>query len=366
MNYHPYRKTPMLETRTVSTTYLRTIISAVQACGISPSDLLRNVPLTLDQLGRPKERISASIAQLLWKRALALSAEPLLGLRVAEHTRPASFDLLGLATMYCGTLEQAFTLLVRYQRLVSEAGVLNGRHLPDGGFELSHRATTRQVTQLPQQVEAIVAIILRQARWLTGAALAPLRVAFRHPAQGNMASYVDSFGIAPDFDADTDTIVFRATDLQTPVLYSDADLCRMHCEFADRLLAGLPDAGHAASFAIHWLGSRPTGRSRLANLAAALGVSERSLQRQLKSEGYTWRQLLDEARRQSLATLLSQGYTLRAAARQLGYHDASSVSRAARRWFGSRTHPTSGTSVSSADALPLRSDRCTFPIRGKY
>ena len=36
----------------------------------------------------------------------------------------------------------------------------------------------------------------------------------------------------------------------------------------------------------------------------------------------------------ALEGLLQEGWSLEAAAQRLGYHDASSVSRAARRWFG--------------------------------
>ena len=70
------------------------------------------------------------------------------------------------------------------------------------------------------------------------------------------------------------------------------------------------------------------------DLAQALGLSVRNLQRQLAAEGTSWSQLVDAARRDALQSLVRKGLPLGEAAERMGYHDASSLSRAARRWFG--------------------------------
>jgi AraC-like DNA-binding protein len=92
--------------------------------------------------------------------------------------------------------------------------------------------------------------------------------------------------------------------------------------------------GYASSFAVQWLAHRADANPSIEDLAAALGMSVRSMQRTLKEEGTSWATLVDNMRRAALEGLLQQGWSLEAAAQRLGYHDASSVSRAARRWFG--------------------------------
>jgi len=228
----------------------------------------------------------------------------------------------------------AIGVMLRYQRLVSESGTLAAHPQPDGSVALEHTVQTARVPILPQQVEALLGGVYRQALWLAGRAYQPLEVSFRHPAQGPLQGYRQCFGIMPRFAADANRLTFSARDLSAPLPHADADLCRMHCDMADRELANLPQVGYASSFAVQWLAHRADANPSIEDLAAALGMSVRSMQRTLKEEGTSWATLVDNMRRAALEGLLQQGWSLEAAAQRLGYHDASSVSRAARRWFG--------------------------------
>lgn len=324
----------MPETRTVSTSYLRPLLAAADGAGIPAATLLANTPLTLEQVMQSTTRLSVSMARAIWQRALELTGDSLLGLRVAEQMKPATFRVLGLATMSCATLSQALELVVRYQRLVSEAGILSAQCLADGNVALIHSEPAATLALLPQQTEALLAGLHLQSRWLTQRPLAPLAVSFRHAAQGELARYTACFGVAPHFGAAENSMILSAADLQAPLPYADEALCRMHCDYADLEHAGLPKIGYVASYAVQWLASQASGNAGVGDLAAALGMSVRAVQRVLRDEGTSWTRLVDEARRAALLRLLKEGHSLDVVAQKLGYHDASSVSRAARRWFG--------------------------------
>ncbi|HSC89786.1 MAG TPA: helix-turn-helix transcriptional regulator, partial [Polyangiaceae bacterium] len=77
------------------------------------------------------------------------------------------------------------------------------------------------------------------------------------------------------------------------------------------------------------------GEPSQADIARRLALSERSLQRHLKSEGQSFAQLLDDARR-ALARSYLQDPALSVAdvAFLLGYVEPSSFHRAFRRWEG--------------------------------
>ncbi len=321
----------MLDPRTVSSAYVRTLLATVEAQGVSSEQVLHGLGLDTAQVTQANGRIGVGMSRLLWDRSLALTGDPLLGLKVAQEMRPNTFRVLGLATMGCATLEQAIAVMLRYQRLVSESGTLSSQIQPAGHIALLHSAQTLRVRILPQQVEALLGGVYRQALWLAARNFLPLEVCFRHTMQGEAQAYQDCFGIMPQFDADANHIVFSSADLHTPLPQADAELCRMHCAMADRLLAELPQVGYTSSFAVQWLANQAPAQMRMDDLASALGMSVRSLQRSLQDEGKSWTTLVDDARRNALATLLQQGMSLEAAAQRLGYHDASSVSRAARR-----------------------------------
>lgn len=325
----------MLDPRTVSSAYVRTLLATVEAQGVSADQVLHGLPVDAAALAQANGRVSVGISRLVWDRALALTGNPLLGLQVGEAMKPNTFRVLGLATMSCATLEQAIAVMLRYQRLVSESGTLSAQPQTNGDVTLVHTAQTLKLRILPQQVEALLAGMVRQAQWLAGRPFVPLAVCFRHAALGDAPRYVECFGMAPEFGAPLNAITFAKADLQAPLPQADAELCRMHCTVADRQLASLPQVGYASSFAVQWLANRnDIAAVGIEDLATALGMGVRSLQRALKDEGTSWAQLVDTMRRDALAALLQQGLSLELAAQQLGYHDASSISRAARRWFG--------------------------------
>lgn len=324
----------MRDPRTVAATYARSLVSSVEVLGIPADRLLLGLPLTTVDLEDAQGRLGVELVRRLWQRAVELSGDGLLGLHLAEHMRPSTFRILGHAAMSCATLGQALELMLRYQRLVSEAGTLSAQVQTNGDTTLLYTEQPLHLALLPQQVEAILAGILAQARWLATRPPQPLAVTFRHPPQGDLQRYHDSFGITPCFCAQDNSLLLSATDLRSPLPQADADLCRLHCEMADRQLEQLPPIGFVTGFALHWLAGRASGSARINDLASALGMSVRSLQRQLQIEGQSWAEVVDSARRDTLLQLLHGGVTLDEAAQQLGYHDASSLSRAIRRWFG--------------------------------
>jgi AraC-like DNA-binding protein len=79
-----------------------------------------------------------------------------------------------------------------------------------------------------------------------------------------------------------------------------------------------------------------TENCSVADAAKQLHMHERTLNRRLRDEGTTFRQLLDEIRCEVAKQLLA-GSTMPLAriATALGYADASAFSRAFKRWSGS-------------------------------
>ncbi len=175
-----------------------------------------------------------------------------------------------------------------------------------------------------------------QAGQLSGKVLVAKQVCFRHAPQADLANYSEFFGIEPTFGSAADSLSFNDEDLQQKLPQADSELYQMHCDMAEQQLALLPDTHCVSSFAVQWLASTiQQGRlNNLDELARVMGISIRTLQRLFKQEHTTWTAVVDQARCEALKVLLQQGATLEVAAQRIGYHDASSLSRAAQRWFG--------------------------------
>ncbi|RYF53205.1 MAG: AraC family transcriptional regulator, partial [Comamonadaceae bacterium] len=77
------------------------------------------------------------------------------------------------------------------------------------------------------------------------------------------------------------------------------------------------------------------GEPRRQDVASALGLAERTLQRRLQEESVSFQALLDRTRRELAQKYLSEErHSLTAVADLLGFVDGSNFFRACRRWFG--------------------------------
>ena len=100
-------------------------------------------------------------------------------------------------------------------------------------------------------------------------------------------------------------------------------------------------------FVIHWhvldsqiieglIAARLPQRLSEEDAARLIGTSRRTLVRRLAEGGHAFRPLLDGVLRERARTMLAAGAQSRdGMAAMLGYTDATSFSRACRRWFGS-------------------------------
>jgi AraC-like DNA-binding protein len=69
-------------------------------------------------------------------------------------------------------------------------------------------------------------------------------------------------------------------------------------------------------------------------IAQRCGVAERTLRRRLAEAGTSYRELVDDIRRDRALLLLDHGLSITELAQQLGFSDATAFARAFRRWTG--------------------------------
>ena len=131
-------------------------------------------------------------------------------------------------------------------------------------------------------------------------------------------------------------IVFRAADAQRPFVTRNAELLGMLApQFEEELKQENGDENFVERVRIaiqqKLTGRRPT----IEDIADALHISSRTLQRRLQDEGSSFQRVLEEARHQLARHYLNNSVLeLNEAAYLLGYEDANSFVRAFRTWEG--------------------------------
>lgn len=144
----------------------------------------------------------------------------------------------------------------------------------------------------------------------------------------------DAAGLDAAWDESRSTLRFGARWLDHPLPQANSHACALAEALCRDLVS--PRRGRDAFtgqvrilVAQHLEAGAP-----MADVAAALGLSERSLRRRLTDAGTTYRAVLDEVRSAAAERLLADGLLLDDVAARLGYAEASSLVVAYRRWTG--------------------------------
>jgi AraC-like DNA-binding protein len=166
-----------------------------------------------------------------------------------------------------------------------------------------------------------------------------LRIAsvdLRHPAPADRGPYRDAFRTDVRFGADADRLRFSADEWRAPLETSDPTLAQvLEARARIRLEAA---TGYASAIGGELrraiLGELAEG-APISNVARALHVSVRSLQRTLADAGTSYRAVLDTVRRDLARDYLADAaVSICEVALLLGFSDQRSFHRAFERWTG--------------------------------
>jgi AraC-like DNA-binding protein len=177
--------------------------------------------------------------------------------------------------------------------------------------------------------------LLSFLRWVLGSDLRPLLLTLKSRDSHGVDLCRALFDCPVKLQATTNCLLFSYADIDLTIPTAHPHLASVHERIADEYLARLSYLETSARARKIILKALPDGEPRRENVARALGLSERTLQRRLKDEGCSFQRLLDEARKELAEKYIAQSdMALAEAAYLLGFEDRSSFFRAAKRWFG--------------------------------
>ena len=151
-----------------------------------------------------------------------------------------------------------------------------------------------------------------------------------------IAAYRQHFRCPLQFDAPIASVIFRVRDLDLPIPGADETLAGYLSKYAEQILASLVD-GETIKHQVRatvWslLGEGPPS---LEQVAAALRMTPRTLQRRLAAEGTSVkREVRDTRKAMALAVLRDHSHSINDIAFLLGYSEPSAFFRSFKRWTG--------------------------------
>jgi len=244
------------------------------------------------------------------------------------------WGLVGYAAAYSPTLGSALKRFAHYSRVVSDALVIR--------IDAERDATWVRLDVQPAlrafrpAVDTRLAALLSACREMTGAPVTPLLVQLSYREPADIKEYGRFFAAPLEFGALASSFLLRSEDLARRLAMADKTLAGYLETLADQMLASVGAERTLSERVRRALWAELSERApNLEVVARALGMSARTLQRQLHREGVTFAKLLEELRREMAPALLRDGqHGVSEVAFLLGYEDPSAFRRAFQRWFG--------------------------------
>lgn len=318
---------------TVSIEWVKMVISTAEVMGVPAEQLLDMAGLPAKALDW--QRWPIDYITRLWRTAEHCTENSSFGLRVGSSVTPAGISGVGFTLLSAATLRDAMTMLQKYQRVISDGGRFQMLAGETATWVVYH-PQQGQLAFSPHQIEAVLAAVMRLSSWATGSVLKPARVQFSHPALGPLQDYQTVFDCPVDFEQAFSGLLLDNALLDQPLPQADAQLAQIHEQHTAARLATLEI--HALSIAgiQQWLTVNMAPQvPRRADLAKALGMSERTLARRLADQGQTFAGLLDDVRQQmALQAVADKKRALPEIALSLGFAELSTFHRAFQRWTG--------------------------------
>lgn len=267
-------------------------IEVVDRLGGDVDALLAAQGLSRERIANVDQRLPAANTLALLEQAAQATGCITLGLRMAASRTLAQVGPISRLLGHQGNLREALTTLMRNPHLISDILAL---HIEEAGQWVIVRKEVLSDQPSRQAAEMAIGVLYRCCAALVGERWRPESVRFAHEASIDLKWHREVFGCRLGFDDEYNGIVLPRRLMDLPIAGANLVLEAN----ARRFVASLPrvsDYSLALEVRKALYLMLPTGQATGAAIAQRLGLSVRTLQRQLDAEGLRFSGLLDEIR----------------------------------------------------------------------
>ena len=305
----------------------------IKAMGLTPAAVLRHSHLPSTVYSGESLLTTAQLFAL-WRSIRELGKDPTLGWKGIRDVGSDKYHPSLLAALNARTYRDCLERLARYKQL---CGAQEFRFTQeDDEFEVGVSWPFAADEEPPELLlDAMFALVTELGRRGTKTALTPKRIELTRRAEreNGLGEY---FGCPIKYRSRRNVLVLRAADVDLPFVAHNEELLQMLApQFEKQLKMG--QAKETTAEKAKWILRRLLSGSRpdIAIVAKELGMSERTLQRRITEEGKTFRQLLNETRKELVREYLSdEAIEITEAAFLVGFENTNSFYRAFRSWEG--------------------------------
>jgi len=257
-----------------------------------------------------------------------------LALQTIKYTKPAHYGLCGLLALTSTTVLNLLRMQMQHRKLIACFGH-SSTYYKNGCFiyEWFPITETYQKTYYLQRTTFLAWVgILKQ---LSDDKFSAIKMEFCFPEPKELTEYIRIFGENISFSHATTKMFIEPSMLDLTLNQGNAELHAMLKTLAAPILKSLSHQTTCESkMRVALSALLPKGEGNLACVAQAIGLSKRTLQRQLKTEQTSFGFVLEEYRKEQVEYyLIETEQSILEIALLLGYSDSNSLNVAFRNWF---------------------------------
>lgn len=315
----------------VSGAWARGVVNSFRAIGLDVEALCDEVGTNVDIFMDTNNRPPRDALGRFWRAALSQSGDRHLGLTAAEAWEPRADHLVVLLLTSAETVGEGLEASIRYQELLSHGRVVTLGEHPE--YHVLHiNKIEHELPITAHEIEFIAVFVMKLLRFATDGKFKAREVHFEHPYRGNIQKYTRAFGCSALFGKEKTAIFVDDEAWSLPLAHGNQTL---HGQLSG-VASGLHSALESHDF-VDTVRDRikillPRGQSSIEQVAAALHMTPRTLQRRLQDDGTTFRALMDATRKSILIACVERNQTPNEIMRHAGYRNPRSFRRAMKRW----------------------------------
>jgi AraC-like DNA-binding protein len=316
----------------IAVTSTLAMVRTAEARGIQTADLLEAAGVTREFLENPDAHLPGPVVLGIWNGVRQRTADPALQLIAPTSLPFGAYRVIDYLVGASATVGDGIRRFARFFRLISDAISLG---IDDDGEEHCLCLVMADGGQVPPvYVDYVFAALVSRIRMKIRPSLQVRRVELRQAEPASTAPYGEVFRAPVRFGAVADRLCFSHEEWEAPLDSADAALARLLEEHARILAQRIPDTPTGFTAEVErTIASVIYDGGSAKDVARALNVSVRTLQRKLLPAGTTFREVSDAVRAQLAREYLSDPLvSIAEVACLLGFSDQASFNRAFRRW----------------------------------
>lgn len=315
----------------IANTAIASLVHAIHRAltheGIQANTLFKQQGITLPTQEDEDFRLAPDKINDIWRAAKQATTNDAFSLKVIDYLQGSTINAL-LTSLHASTnIEQALALLQRFYPLLSPVIKLD---VEIGEFVALKVSKAEDASLLnDEDVDITFGLITKQAAALTMNEIKPIRVTMKRKPSGNTEAHESFYNCPVEFNAADNILYFPVEKLASEIPSANASLSNVMEQYLSAESQKLSSQNIEQQVRQAILKAlQQNSAPKLEQMAQALHLSKRSLQRKLSNEGLNFSAILTELRLELAQDyLLNQQLSIQEVSYRLGFTECSNFIR---------------------------------------